>query len=202
MYAETLLDIAMQHADSMIQQAINGDQVAQSKLVNLWFKRIYNYNLKFLSDHDMAMEVSQKTFICLYEKISTLKKVTSFKSWLYRVATNYCREELRKGHTFNKYFTNDEDESNKKAASGTYYNPSQMIEHKELGQLLQRALMTLKPEQREVLIMKEYEGLKFVEIAEILNESENTVKSRLYYGLTHIRKYFATNNISKETLQL
>ena len=62
MYAETMLDIAMNHSDSLINQAKNGDNRAKNKLVNLWYKRIYNFAYKYFSDHDEAMDVTQKTF--------------------------------------------------------------------------------------------------------------------------------------------
>ena len=66
--------------------------------------------------------------------------------------------------------------------------------------LLQKCLTGLSEEQREVVIMKEYEGLKFREIAEVLNISENTVKSRVYYGLDGLRKILERKNINKETI--
>jgi RNA polymerase sigma-70 factor (ECF subfamily) len=65
---------------------------------------------------------------------------------------------------------------------------------------LQQALFELSDEQREVVIMKEYEGLKFREIAEVLNISENTVKSRMYYGLDGLKKILERKNITKDTI--
>jgi hypothetical protein len=58
MHAETLLGIAMMHSDSLIVRAKMGDQGAQGKLVQLWYKRIYNFGYKFFLDHDLAMEVA------------------------------------------------------------------------------------------------------------------------------------------------
>jgi len=65
---------------------------------------------------------------------------------------------------------------------------------------LQSCLMQLSQEQREVVIMKEYEGLKFREIAEALNISENTVKSRMYYGLDGLKKILEQKKITKENI--
>lgn len=202
MYAETLLDIAMQHASGLIERAIEGDNNARSQLVKLWFKRIYNFSLKYLSDHDMAMEVAQKTFIVFCEKAQMIKDPASFKSWLYRVATNQCHEELRKQSTRSKYFSRDQEESLTKKAEGFRFNPVEELNHADRNTILQQALNSLAADQREVLIMKEYEGLKFSEIAEILAVNENTVKSKLYYGLSHLRKYFERNKISKEMLAI
>lgn len=202
MYAETLLDIAMQHASSLIEKAIEGDISARSQLVKLWFKRIYNFSLKYLSDHDLAMEVAQKTFIVFYEKAEMIKDPARFKPWLYRVATNKCHEELRKQSTRSKYFSRDVEESANKKAEGVRFNPAEGLNHADRNTILQKALDSLAVDQREVLIMKEYEGLKFSEIAEILAVNENTVKSKLYYGLSHLRKYFEKNKISKEMLAI
>jgi RNA polymerase sigma-70 factor (ECF subfamily) len=94
--AETLLDIAMMHSETVIARAKQGDQNAQGKLVQLWYKRIYNFSYKFFMDHDLAMEVSQKTFISMCRNLAGLQDIARFKSWLYKIAVNYCREEARK----------------------------------------------------------------------------------------------------------
>ena len=69
-----------------------------------------------------------------------------------------------------------------------------------MSDILQQALLELNEDQREVVIMKEFEGLKFREIAEVLNISENTVKSRMYYGLDGLKKILESKNITKDTL--
>jgi RNA polymerase sigma factor (sigma-70 family) len=79
-------------------------------------------------------------------------------------------------------------------------NPERQLQQSELSEMLQQALMELNEEQREVVIMKEYEGLKFREIAEVLNISENTVKSRMYYGLDGLRKILERKQINKDTI--
>lgn len=202
MYAETLLDIAMSHSDSLIIKAINRDEIAQSKLVSLWYKRIYNFSLKYFGDHDLAMEISQKTFISMYKNIAKLNSADRFKPWLYRIATNYCHEESRriKRNGLMMKVSSSDEEVRDKQVEGYYYNPEQQYGRNELSDLLMEALNTLSAEQKEVVIMKEYEGLKFKEIAEVLDLSENTVKSRLYYGLSSLRKTLMSRNITKETV--
>ncbi len=202
MYAETLLDIAMHHSDPLVDKARDGDRKAQGKLVSLWFKRIYNFAWKYFGDHDLAMEVAQKTFIILYEKIGGLEAASRFRPWLYRIATNLCHEESRKINSADRYFIKDqEEESERKEATAVFFNPDKQYQRSELQQILQDALNTLSEEQKEVVIMKEYEGLKFKEIAEILACSENTAKSRLYYGLSHLRKTLIARNITTEILE-
>ena len=79
MITETLEEIAMLHADSLVTRARNGDQKAFGKIMGLWFKRIYNFSFKYFGDHDLAMEATQKTFIAVYHHIRKLQDVSKFK---------------------------------------------------------------------------------------------------------------------------
>lgn len=196
----------MMHPDTLIARARDGDKNAQGKLVQLWYKRIYNFSYKFFFDHDLAMEVSQKTFISMHRNMAALHDLSRFRSWLYTIAVNYCREELRKQKnrksvSLDDFRPGETEESHHWEKSGSpHENPERQLRHTELSDLLQRCLLELSEEQRVVVIMKEYEGLKFREIAEALNISENTVKSRMYYALDGLKKIFAKNNITKETI--
>ena len=201
MYAETILDIAMHHSNSLIDKAKKGDKEAQGKLVNLWFKRIYNFTYKYFADHDLAMEVAQETFILLHKKIRQLETAGKFKPWLYRIAANLCHVESRRRRRRDQRFIGDNKEGGYETAQAPFFNPDKQFQREELQRILQEALNTLSEEQREVVIMKEYEGLKFREIAEVLSCSENTVKSRLYYGLSHLRQTLIARNITTEILE-
>lgn len=206
MHAETLLDIAMMHSDTLIVRAKAGDQAAQGKLVQLWYKRIYNFGYKFFLDHDMAMEVSQRTFISMCKNLQSLQDLARFKPWLYKIAVNYCREEARKKKgnralSFDLVWNREAEDSPSWETSGQRHdNPERQLHARELTEILQNALGELSDDQREIVIMKEYEGLKFREIAEVLNISENTVKSRMYYGLDGLKKILEKKNINKNTI--
>jgi RNA polymerase sigma factor (sigma-70 family) len=206
MHAETLLDIAMMHSDTLIVRAQTGDQTAQGKLVQLWYKRIYNFGYKFFLDHDMAMEICQKTFISMCRNLAALQDVSRFKPWLYKIAVNFCREEARKQKgsrslSFDTIWNRDAEDSPGWESSGQRHDdPERQLQQLELSDILQKALLELSDEQREIVIMKEYEGLKFREIAEILNISENTVKSRMYYGLDGLKKILEKRNINRNTI--
>jgi RNA polymerase sigma-70 factor (ECF subfamily) len=206
MHADSLLDIAMMHSDSLIARAQAGDTNAQGRLMQLWYKRIYNYGFKFFQDHDLAMEVAQKTFISMCRNIGSLQDAARFKSWLYTIAVNYCREETRKQKVWRAVPLDNLvplDAEDSPAWEGTRRrtdNPEKQYQQQELADLLQQCLQELSAEQREVVIMKEYEGLKFREIAEVLNVSENTVKSRMYYGLDGLKKILERKHITKDAL--
>ncbi|NJN42879.1 MAG: RNA polymerase sigma factor [Flammeovirgaceae bacterium] len=197
--------MAMMHSDGLIARAREGNSVAQNKIIQLWYKRIYNFSYKFFFDHDLAMEVTQRTFISMHKNFQQLQDVGRFKSWLYTIAVNYCREELRKKRKdrlspLSELTTGTEESHGWEKSERREENPEHQMQQAELSDLLQQCLLELSPEQREVVIMKEYEGLKFREIAEALNVSENTVKSRMYYGLNGLKKIFDKRNITKENI--
>ncbi len=204
--AKTLPEAAMMHSDLLLSQARAGDQHAQGKLVQVWYKRIYNFSYKFFYDHDLAMEVSQRTFISMHRNIIYLQDSERFRSWLYTIAVNCCREELRKRKSERSVSLHDlmpgeaEDSHPWETSASRREDPERVFRQNELSDLLHDCLMKLSDEQREVVIMKEYEGLKFREIAEALNVSENTVKSRMYYGLEALKRIFERRKITKETL--
>lgn len=205
MLAETLQDFAIKHADLIIKKAMKGDELAFSKLMSLWYKRIYNFSFKYFMNHDLAMDITQKTFISVHKNITKLKNESSFKPWLYKIALNKCHEEerrLKRRSWFSIFNTDKEDKDNQyyldRPAEGTYYNPDEGLHAKELEEIIMDCLLELPEEQKLLIIMKEYEGLKFREIAETLDISENTAKSRLYYGMKAMKKILDKKNIHKE----
>ncbi|MDH5605114.1 MAG: RNA polymerase sigma factor [Cyclobacteriaceae bacterium] len=199
---ETLSDNVMIHSEKLIDKARVGEEKAISTLVGLWYKRIYNLAYKYFLDHDLAMDVTQKTFISMYGNIEGLKEAGRFKAWLYRIAMNHCHDEDRRSkRSLTISFSRNLDESeNYEKVKSTEAHPDIKLDQTELSDMMRDALRILSAEQREVLVMKEYEGLKFREIAEVLDISENTVKSRLYYALSNMKKILKAKNITKETV--
>ncbi|AKP49925.1 RNA polymerase sigma factor [Cyclobacterium amurskyense] len=188
--------------DQIIQRAQKGDPIAQGLLVKSWYKRVFNYSLRILGDYDAAMEVSQQTFITVWLKLPALKDAAKFQTWLYTILHNHCLGERRK--TTNRRYESINSSSEAKGDFRADYispsgDPESLMMDQELRLCLEKGVMELPEEQRSVLIMKEFEGLKFREIAEILGESENTVKSRLYYAFKHLRKYLNKMNINQNS---
>tara|TARA_A100000171_G_scaffold52595_1_gene71800 strand:- start:804 stop:1424 length:621 start_codon:yes stop_codon:yes gene_type:complete len=196
----------MPQTNFLITAAKQGDAIALNQLVKQWYKRIYNFALKYFGDHDQAMEVTQKTFISMNKNLKSLQDEARFKPWLYRIASNYCHEEARRQKAkwvfpFMKVQSKtDQDFIQNTESTDRNSDPEKEFGTMELKQLLKKALAELPEEQRLVVIMKEYEGLKIREIAEAMDISENTVKSRLYYALGSLKKLLAQWNINQETI--
>ena len=179
----------------LIDEFCGGNTTAFNTLVQRWQNRIHRFAYRYFYSHDDAAEITQKTFIRAFKKLHTLEDAEKFPAWIYRVANNLCLDEARRAGR--KQSTGLTDINHKLEASE---KPDTALQQKQMGSILQLALLQLSVEQRTVIIMKEYEQLKFREIAEILDEPENTVKSRMYYGIKNLRKIFEQWNLEMEEL--
>jgi RNA polymerase sigma-70 factor (ECF subfamily) len=197
-----------QRIDIWVLQAQTGDRIAFNRLVSEYYQRVYRLAWKYFlqqtdgeDPHDLANEVTQKTFIQVHEKLTELKETKRFQSWLFRIATNYCYEEDRRRKRKRWiHFSRFQREENAPSPSSWHdHEPGadQQMMRAEQSQQLQQALGELKPEQRLVILLKEYESLTFREIAEVLDISENTAKSRLYYGLKNLRRSLESSELSQ-----
>ena len=183
----------------LVENFRNGDIEAFNRLVERWQQRIHRFAYRYFSSHDEAMEITQKTFIRVYKKLNSLDDAEKFSSWIYRIANNLCLDETKRASR--RRSRSMDALPQHPVAESIVDNPDRQIQRNDLESILQLALKQIPADQRMVVIMKEYEGLKFREIAEILDEPENTVKSRLYYGLTKLRTLFDQWNIELEALR-
>ena len=178
---------------SLIQLFCDGNNSAFNTLVDRWQPRINRVAYRYFNSHDKAMDITQRTFIKVYKKLHTLDDYTAFRAWIYRIVNNLCLDETKRA---GRRRSTGLEELNHHPFTHT----DQRLQQKEWGALLQRALQELPAEQRMVIIMKEYEELKFREIAAALQISESTVKSRVYAGLRSLRTIFDQWNINQEAL--
>lgn len=183
----------------LVKQVQNGDTAAFNRLVENWHTRIYRFAYRFFADADEASEITQKTFIKTYKNVVSLDDPGKFSPWIYRIAKNLCLDELKRAGRRKSTSLESWLEQTGEAESDIIA-PDDLMLQKELGAIIQKALLLLPDEQRTVVILKEYEGLKFREIAEILEEPEGTVKSRLYYGLKATRRVLKKWNIEHHYL--
>lgn len=193
------------YIDSWIRQAQQGSQADFNRLVKYWYPRIYNFSYKYFAEHDVAMEVTQQTFITVHKNLINLQSVEQFRGWLYRIATNCCHQESRRQKrkkVFSFSFWKNDKENEEHFNDIWLAEPDREAEKTELTEYVLKALHQLSAEQRVVVIMKEYEGLKFREIATALGVSENTVKSRMYYGLENMRKQLEKWKVTKDMIYL
>jgi RNA polymerase sigma-70 factor (ECF subfamily) len=192
----------------LINHILNGNRSRFNTLVWRWEKPLYNFILRYLGNKELARDVTQKVFIRVYKNLNKLRDPSKFSSWIYQIASNLCKDEIKK-MSHRDFISLDLIQENNE--NDGYRLPEQLKEtesslpdaklnQKQVSSIVQKALQQLPEEQRVVIIMKEYQGLKFKEIAEALNQPLNTVKSRMYYGLNGLRKVFEQWQITKEVL--
>ncbi len=176
----------MEDIRQLIIQAQGGNVKALNQLCTNWYRFVYNLAFKYFADEDTAQDVSQQTFIKVQQKLGQLSDPAGFKAWLCRIVINLCHTENRQ----RKSRIQTKDRLLNENTMTYEMSPEEKYQRKESSKMVLKALQSLPKEQRTIIIMKEYEGLKFREIADILNISESTAKSRLYYGLKGMRKIF------------
>ncbi|MFO7889435.1 MAG: sigma-70 family RNA polymerase sigma factor [bacterium] len=186
----------------LINRFLDGDINSFNRLVKRWEKPIYNFIYRNLSNKNSAKDVCQKTFIRVYMKLKKLKDPHKFSPWIYRIALNLCRDEHRNNKKRNHLSCDQTNEEQHyipvQLPANDDNSPDKILNKKQIENLLKEQLQKIPEEQRVVIIMKQYQGLKFREIADILGQPVNTVKSRLYYGLKALKDNFKKAELTKE----
>ncbi|MFC1730189.1 RNA polymerase sigma factor [candidate division KSB1 bacterium] len=190
----------------LINDFLKGDIGSFNRLVNRWQGKLYHFSYRYLQDEEEAKEVVQKALIKIYKNLKKLKNPEKFSSWTYQITLNLCRDTLKSSHKTRLIFENsfsrsDNNESNPGLDDiADDYDSSRRVHKSDLQDIVKMTLARLPEEQRVVIIMKEYDGFKFSEIAEILNCPVNTAKARMYYGLKRMQKIMKNLNIDMEVL--
>lgn len=189
----------------LLQKFDNGETDAFNTLVWRWENRVYNFILRYIGDCEAAKDACQTTFIRAYQNVRKLRNRDHFSTWLYQIAVNICRDELRRRRRNRNVSLDGMQEQPvppaelPKLTDGEKHHPEALASNNSLRDLLNQALQQIPEDQRVIVIMKEYQGLKFTEIAEVLEISVNTAKSRMYYGLSALRKVFTKWNLTEES---
>ena len=169
---------ATMHTDdkALIEAFQAGDDFAFVSLYNRYKGPIFTYCLKMLLDRDLAQDVMQETFLRIYENRDRLLKTHSFRAWTFTIARNQCLNQFRLS---NKQVQLDDD------FAASLPQPAALsqvatLEKSEQIELVNHFLGLLKPEYREVLVLREYQNLTYDEIAAVTRSTLSAVKSRLF----------------------
>jgi RNA polymerase sigma-70 factor (ECF subfamily) len=173
--------------EELVEACQAGESSAFDLLVARWEDRIRGACYRFLGSEEEARDVAQEAFLKAYRAIGGFKREARFSSWLYQIATNLCRDRLRRRRT-RATVSLEEMEETGGAIAETRPGADQRLLQDDLARVVRRAIEALAEEQREVLILKEYEGLTFLEIAQALDVPVSTVKTRMYRGLGQLRQ--------------
>jgi len=167
----------------LLELAKKGDIDAFEKLIEKYEKKVFNIALKLLGDYDDASETAQEVFLKIFRSLAGFKEQSSFSTWIYRITTNVCFDVLRKRKNNNVVYIDEiienEDEGMKRQIPQKGDSVEDIVEKKEIKEILNEAIQNLSEEHRTVLVLRDIQGFSYEDISEILNCPEGTVKSRL-----------------------
>lgn len=174
--------------NSLVSEFISGNDEAFTQLVARYKDSITNYLNMMVGDYDIAVDLSQETFLRVYRSIHRYSNVYQFSTWIYRIATNLAIDEIRyrkrRGQVFYRNILGNRQSSSKEGhefeIGDIRRNPRDEVLRKETGRVLGDAIRSLPEKYRTAFIMKEVQELPYETIAKILNCSAGTIKSRLH----------------------
>jgi RNA polymerase sigma-70 factor, ECF subfamily len=168
---------------SLCEKAQAGDNDAFSDLVALFGGRIFSACYSFLGNRQDAEDCVQETFIKAYRAIHDFNFMASFYTWLYRIAMNTCLDYRRKTARRQTFSIDESIEIEDSQVALQFADdkplPAEQAEQNELCQMIREEISALPPLMRQIIVLRDLEGLSYRELADLLELSEGTVKSRL-----------------------
>lgn len=170
--------------EQCVAQARGGDASAFEELVRTYEAPVYRLALRMCGGRaEDAQEVAQEAFLAAWRGLPRFRGQCRFSSWLYKLTANAAVDHLRR---------------EKRRPAAVPHTPQEELERRELHRAVQQALDRLTPEHREVLLLRQMQGLSYQEIGAALSLEEGTVKSRLSRAKRQLRTILAEGNLLGE----
>lgn len=184
-----------------------GDEGAYEQLIERFQTPVYNLAYRLLNDQADASDVLQEVFLKIFRNVNHFRGESSLKTWVYRIAVNEAHNRRRWQFRHRRGETGIEDvfddcETREKPLVDAGETPFDFTMNREAQTLLEEGLATINPVYRAVLVLREVEEMSYEDIAEILEVSMGTVKSRIVRGREVLRKYLATRLDPAPSMQL
>lgn len=175
----------------LIHSARKGDSMAFGELMQAHQDKIYTLCYRMTGNAEDAADLTQEVFLSAWRSLSRFQEQSSFGTWVYRMATNASIDFLRREKRRQVLSMTMEEDSEERQAQvpDERYSPHRLLEQKEARQAVADALAALSPEHRQVLVLREMEGLSYQEIGQLLGLEEGTVKSRIARARLALRDF-------------
>lgn len=189
--------VGMQRTDEELAAlATAGDPDSFNQLMVRWERSIFALAFRVLGREEDARDVCQETFLRAFRGIRGFKGQSKFSSWLYRIALNLCRDWMRRERRSATLAPLDEEAEPARPAGAA--PPDTAEDHavrQDLRRVITQAMSVLSDDQRITIVLKEYHGLTFREIADLQGCPLSTVKTRLYQGLGVLRRHLQREGV-------
>ena len=185
----------MQKSDEeLVVLSAAGDTDSFNQLVVRWERQIFALAYRVLGREEDARDVCQETFLRAFRALKGFKGQSKFSSWLYRIALNLCRDWIRRERRSSMVTQLDAD-TEPAAVNGAVETAEEQVVRRDLGRVITRAMTALSEQQQTTIVLKEYHGLTFQEIADLQECPLSTVKTRLYQGLSVLRRQLQRSGV-------
>jgi RNA polymerase sigma-70 factor (ECF subfamily) len=173
----------------LIAQCLDGDTAAFGELVRRYQDRLYNTVYRLVDNAEDAADVVQDAFLNAYQSLDGFKGDSLFFTWLYRIAVNTAISQKRKQRVLLSIDAGRNGEAVVQPLDESAYSqPGHALERAEQDRRVHQALQRLSPEHRAVLILKDMEGQKYEEMADVLGVPIGTIRSRLHRARAELRE--------------
>jgi RNA polymerase sigma-70 factor (ECF subfamily) len=176
--------------EKLVKEFTAGDIGAFESLVVRYQKPIVNFIYRMIGNFQEAEDLAQETFIKVYQFAHTYEGRSSFATWLFGIASNLCYDNLRAKSHWDYVFLDAKKEAIREQLLGesAIPSPQQSAENSELAKFIETAIGKLPVQQRQAIVLREYYGFSYTEIAEVTNCSVAAVKSRIHKAKLQLRK--------------
>ena len=189
--------------EELVARSIRGDNESFNQLILRWERPIYALAYRTIGREEDARDVVQETFLRAFRALPGFRGQAKFSSWLYRIALNLCRDWMRRERRVP--VVQAPEGVDPIDVADEHVSPAESVEdlvaRQEMSSAVSRAMAELPEEQRMAILLKEYHGLTFQEIADQLNCPLSTVKTRLYQGLSVLRRRLERRQAEEASLR-
>jgi RNA polymerase sigma-70 factor, ECF subfamily len=183
--------VAEGEADGLIRAAQKGDEGALDALLKRYQPQIFRFGMKMCRDPEDAREVLQDTLFAAARTVHGFRGASSVSTWLYTIARSFCIKKRRRSVFAPEVVSLESGSSDAFLALDQGRDPERTLADREVGAALEAAIASLEPEYREVLLLRDVEGLSAAEVAEVTAISVPAVKSRLHRARASVRQRLA-----------
>src|SRR5215216_4869575 len=180
--------------EELVARSRGGDVDSFNQLILRWERPIYALAYRVIGREEDARDVCQEAFLRAFRALPGFKGEAKFSSWLYRITLNLCRDWIRRQRrTPVSQIPEGMDPLELAAEGGAVESIETLVARRELSAVVEEAMALLPEEQRTAIVLKEYHGMTFQEIADLQGCPLSTVKTRLYQGLSVLRRHLQKN---------
>lgn len=179
----------------LVRKAKDGDEAAFEQLVKRHERLVYSVAYKMLGNEQDAQDASQEAFVKAYLSLQSFAGQSRFSVWLYRLTSNVCIDMLRKREPARQSLSAMDEDGGEEQLDipDERFSPETELERRELRRSIDRGLMSLSPEYRQVLILRELGGHSYDEISAALELDKGTVKSRIFRARKKLCAFLAAD---------